>query len=199
MHFISQDQIFIESKNSANGGIGSIHIDKDGTSIQAKAISFKGFDGTNYLYVSKENMEANVRLLNLNGKARSIPSIQSEAILSSPLSNLRISSPTRNAEITSAKTLKLNSIGGEVSIEALNDLHFEATKISLNSNHIYIPNILGEQNKRAPGRITQQNRSYQSYEICVCGNNKKVFASSDGCLTPVRMDQDGKSIEEVCS
>ena len=43
---------------------------------------------------------------------------------------LRISSPTRNAEITSAKTLKLNSIGGEVSIEALNDLHFEATKVN---------------------------------------------------------------------
>ena len=145
----------------------------------------------------------------------------------------RISSPTRNAEISSAKTLKLNSGGGEVSIEALNDLKFDASKvksdlienlnklifmqkiigifnyshypfllifqISFNSNDIYIPNVFGEQNKRSLGRITQQNRSYQSYEICVCGNNKKVFASSDGCLTPVRMDQNGKSIEEVCS
>ena len=104
MHFISQDQIFIESKNSVNGGSGSIHIgmcatfyinfliktliilyyifvrlwsryielsivlDKDGTSIQAEAISFKGFDGTKYLYVSRESMEANIRLLNLKGK-----------------------------------------------------------------------------------------------------------------------------------
>ena len=56
--------------------------------------------------------------------------------------SLRISSPTRNAEITSAKTLKLNSIGGEVSIEALNDLHFEATKVNCLDIFFYIMSTL---------------------------------------------------------
>jgi len=199
MHFISQDHIFIESNSGVSGNRGSIFIDKDRTSIQADAISFKGSDGIKYLYVSRENMEANIRLLNLNGKARSIPSIQSEAILSSPLSDLRISSPTRNAEITSAKALRLNSFGGRIDVDSLNDIIFDASKIVFNSNEIYVPNVLGGSRRSKVGRPTLQSRNFRAYEICVCGNNKKVFASNDGCLTPVRMDQSSKSIEEVCS
>ena len=67
-----------------------------------------------------------------------------------------------------------------------------------NSNNIFVPNVLGEKNRSKTGRTTQNNRNYRSYEICVCGNNKKVFASDDGCLTPVLIDQT-KSIEEICS
>ena len=67
-----------------------------------------------------------------------------------------------------------------------------------NSNNIFVPNVLGEKERSKTRKTTQNNKIYRSYEICVCGNNKKVFASDDGCLTPVRIDQT-KSIEEVCS
>ena len=72
-------------------------------------------------------------------------------------------------------------------------------QIIFNSNDIYVPNVLGGPRRSNVGRPTQQNRNFRAYEICVCGNNKKVFASNDGCLTPVRTDQSSKSIEEVCS
>ena len=77
--------------------------------------------------------------------------------------------------------------------------HTDLFQIVFNSNEIYVPNVLGGSRRSKVGRPTQQNRNFRAYEICVCGNNKKVFASNDGCLTPVRMDQSSKSIEEVCS
>ena len=42
------------------------------SSIQAKQISFKNINGENYLFVSKDNMEANIRQLSLKGIYRYI-------------------------------------------------------------------------------------------------------------------------------
>lgn len=201
LHLVSQDHIYIES-HDVNGKSGIIHIDKDVASIQADKITFKNSIGEDYLFVSKDNMQANIRRLNLKGNARSIPSIQAESILSSPLSNLRISSPTRNAEINSAKTLRLQSFGGRVVVESLSDIYFITTDISMYSEDIYMPNILTSRDKReydrniAPTAKKVQNKSY---ELCICGENGKLFASDDGCLTSVRKHLNGTDVNKTCS
>ena len=43
----------------------------------------------------------------------------------------RISSPTKNTEITTAKMLKLNSFGGEITIKSLEDIRLETSNVSL--------------------------------------------------------------------
>ena len=48
--------------------ISCLYIDKDLASIQADKITFKNINGEEYLLVSKDNMQANIRRLNLKGK-----------------------------------------------------------------------------------------------------------------------------------
>ena len=65
-----------------------------------------------------------------------------------------------------------------------------------------MPNILTNGNKREYDRkITPntQNLQKQSYELCICGENGKLFASADGCLSSVRKKLNGTNINKICS
>ena len=69
----------------------------------------------------------------------------------------RISSPTRNAEISSAKTLRLNSFGGQITIDSLDDIHFETSSnvsaaISCTIEHTFMRYI-----KNAFNSISKKN------------------------------------------
>ena len=63
-----------------------------------------------------------------------------------------------------------------------------------------MPNVLGKilrPRKYVRGAASVRNKSY---EICVCGNNKKVFTSNDGCMTSSGAERnETTSIDEVCS
>lgn len=184
LYLISQRHIDIVSRE-INGRSGGLHIDKKVALVQADNVNFKNKDGEEYLLLSKDNMEANINLLNLKGKARSIPSIQTRSILSSHLSNLRISSPTKDAELTSASTLKLQSSGGGIIAESLSDINFISSNISLYSPQIFLRSILqDEDNKQVDSNTSSstQTASKMAYELCVCGETGKLFASSDNCL-----------------
>ena len=50
----------------------------------------------------------------------------------------RISSPTKNTEITTAKMLKLNSFGGEITIKSLEDIRLETSNVSLKYSQIQL-------------------------------------------------------------
>ena len=63
-----------------------------------------------------------------------------------------------------------------------------------------MPNVLGTISRTRKYARGITNMTNKSYEICVCGNNKKVFTSNDGCLTSSGAERnETKSIDEVCS
>ena len=61
-----------------------------------------------------------------------------------------------------------------------------------------MPKILGNRNKSTRERNVVGIRPNKSYELCVCGNNRKMFASNDGCMTAVGSNQNGKELNELC-
>ena len=64
------------------------------------------------------------------------------------------------------------------------------------SEDIYMPNILTRQEKRELDKYlvpNTQNVQSKSYELCICGENGRLFASDDGCVTSVR-----KELNETC-
>ena len=63
-----------------------------------------------------------------------------------------------------------------------------------------MPNVLGTKSRTSKNVRGITNTRNKSYEICICGNNKKVFTSNDGCLTSSGAERnETKSIDEVCS
>lgn len=143
LHLVSGGTLILASapdgrrRPNSSSSTSFVKVGGDGQVVfQADSVRFRSSDGQDLLGLSKDSVDLLVSAVNLKGRARSVGSLQTRTLLAAPGANLKISSPTKSAEVRAAGDLDLGSTAGDVSIRTLNTANLVASNVRI-SNLFY--------------------------------------------------------------
>ena len=118
--FLSEESLRMEANPSA------LILDND-LLIQTNALKIQNSLEETLLHISPEYVETRFGFVKLHGKAKAVKSLQAQQIVSA--NNMKISSPTKNLQMFSNENMFLKTAIGNLHVNSLKNLDFEAQKV----------------------------------------------------------------------
>ena len=119
--FLSDEILRMEANPSA------LILDND-LLIQTHSLKIQNSQEETLLQISPEYVETRFGFVKLHGKAKAVKSLQAQQIVSA--NNMKISSPTKNLQMFSNENMFLKTAIGNLNVNSLKDLDFEAQKVN---------------------------------------------------------------------
>ena len=134
--FLSDEILRMEANPSA------LILDND-LLIQTHSLKIQNSQEETLLQISPEYVETRFGFVKLHGKAKAVKSLQAQQIVSA--NNMKISSPTKNLQMFSNENMFLKTAIGNLNVNSLKDLDFEAQKVNYRGVRNYSRIILVDQ------------------------------------------------------
>ena len=100
--------------------------------VQTNSLKIQNSLEETILHISPKYVETRFGFVKLHGKAKAVKSLQAQQIVSA--NNMKISSPTKNLQMSSNKDMFLKTAIGDLHVNALKNLDFEAQKVSFSTS-----------------------------------------------------------------